>query len=99
MKSIWKKIKFEFDLLGQSVKVVLKALFFIFILIIVYKITLPIIKYHLPKDLKIEEYENINGFVIIGLVFVTLIISSFFEDIFKNHKNDFPPKRNTTKTI
>ncbi len=27
MKSIWKKIKFEFDLLGQSVKVVLKALF------------------------------------------------------------------------
>ena len=86
MNSLWKKIKFEFDLLGQSAKVVLKSLFFIFILIIVYKIILPIIKYHLPKDLNIEDYENISGYVIIGLVFVSLIISSFLEDIFKNHK-------------
>jgi len=86
MNNIWKKIEYEFSLLKVPTKILLRIVICVLILFILFNIFLPLIKYHLPKDFTIEEYENISGFVIIGLVFVTLIISSFFEDIFKNHK-------------
>lgn len=86
MKSIWEKIKFEFSLLNSAAKIVLRVLFYIFILVIIYKITIPFIKYNLPKNLSNKEYENISGFIIIGLVFLSLIVSKYIEEIFKNQR-------------
>ncbi len=84
--NIFDRIKYEFSLLGDAIKVVFKTLFYVLLLCIIYKIMMPLIKYHLPKDLAIETYENIAGFVIIGLVFFSLIISYYLEKIFKNQK-------------
>ena len=84
MSKIWKNIKYEFSLLGDVSKIILKVLFYILIFSTIYYIFLPIVKYHLPNDLSLEQYENISGFVIIGIIFLSLIISRFLVRNFKN---------------
>ncbi len=86
MNNIWKKIEYEFSLLKEPTKILLRIVICVLILFILYNIFLPLIKYHLPKDFTIEEYENIAGFIFIGLTFFSVVIYKILESIFKNHK-------------
>jgi hypothetical protein len=80
------KIKHEISLLGDFAKLILKVAYYIIIFIILYKMILPFIKYHLPKSLDITSYESISAFVLIGLCILSYLIGEFFIKLFKVSK-------------
>lgn len=84
MIKIWEKIKYEFSLLGDVVKTLLTVLFYILIFCIIYKISLPFVKHHLPENITEEDYENISGFVIIGIIWISFIINKLIIFLFKD---------------
>ena len=84
-----KKIKEEFEYLGGFAKLLLKISLYVLLFIILLKLLLPIVKYHVSRDLSLKEYDEIGGFVLILLVFLTLIIGRFLEKIFKKWESLF----------
>ena len=86
MTKVWKKIKYEISLLGDFAKLILKLLYYILIFLILFKIILPFIKYHMPKNLGITSYESISSFIFIGFAILSYSIGKFFLKLFKTKK-------------
>ena len=81
--SFLEKIKYEISLLGGFAKLTLKLIYYVSIYTVLYKLLLPFLKYYLPKNLRIDDYENISGFTIIILGVLTYFIGKYLKHIFK----------------
>lgn len=82
--SFFEKVKYEFSLLGGAVKIFLRVLFYGLIFYVSFKIFVPFVRYYLSKDMNIEDYENISGFIIIVIICFSVMIGRFLKSLFKN---------------
>lgn len=81
--NFFEKLRYEIELLGTAIKLVLKLVFYVLLFVILYKIVLPFLRYHLAMDLSSEELESVSVFIITMIGILTVIIGRCFINLFK----------------